>query len=117
MIQVHAISRLINWSTPIHTPREPFSRVVLTLILVETIDTLNAKVALFAIDGRTRHRHANSHHDLRHHHSMHQAEPFQVKTTEAFCSSVRHAKPLTIGLNQVLTEGTPPISIRPVSHY
>jgi len=77
------------------------------LLLVETIfDTLNAKAALFAIDAFNAGREAGGQHRL----------PVMIsgtvtdasgrilsgQTVEAFWNSVRHARPLTIGLNCAL---------------
>ena len=77
------------------------------LLLLETIfDTLNAKAALFAIDELQTERAAQGHARL----------PLMIsgtvtdasgrilsgQTVEAFWNSVRHAKPLTVGLNCAL---------------
>ena len=73
------------------------------LILVETVfDTLNAKAALFAVEEVFRRASAAAAgHDLGHHHRC-VGRTLSGQTVEAFWNSVRHARPLSVGLNCAL---------------
>ncbi|MGB2332818.1 MAG: homocysteine S-methyltransferase family protein, partial [Litorivicinaceae bacterium] len=73
------------------------------LILVETIfDTLNAKAALFAIDEVARETGIQIRIMISGTITDASGRTLSGQTTEAFWFSVRHAKPLTIGLNCAL---------------
>ena len=73
------------------------------LILVETIfDTLNAKAALFAIDEVARETSIQIRIMISGTITDASGRTLSGQTTEAFWFSVRHAKPLTIGLNCAL---------------
>ena len=73
------------------------------LILVETIfDTLNAKAALFAIDDVARETGIQIRIMISGTITDASGRTLSGQTTEAFWFSVRHAKPLTIGLNCAL---------------
>ena len=73
------------------------------LILVETIfDTLNAKAALFAIDEVARETEIQIRIMISGTITDASGRTLSGQTTEAFWFSVRHAKPLTIGLNCAL---------------
>ena len=73
------------------------------LIMVETIfDTLNAKAALFAIDEVARETEIQIRIMISGTITDASGRTLSGQTTEAFWFSVRHAKPLTIGLNCAL---------------
>jgi 5-methyltetrahydrofolate--homocysteine methyltransferase len=73
------------------------------LLLVETVfDTLNAKAALFAIDGYFEERGARLPIIVSGTITDASGRTLSGQTTEAFWNSVRHAKPLAVGLNCAL---------------
>ena len=73
------------------------------IILVETIfDTLNAKAALFAIDNFFEKNHINLPIMISGTITDASGRTLTGQTTEAFWNSVKHAKPLSIGLNCAL---------------
>ena len=73
------------------------------IILVETIfDTLNAKAALFAIDDFFEKNHINLPVMISGTITDASGRTLTGQTTEAFWNSVKHAKPLSIGLNCAL---------------
>ena len=73
------------------------------MILVETIfDTLNAKAALFAIDEYFEKNSINLPIMISGTITDASGRTLTGQTTEAFWNSVKHAKPLSIGLNCAL---------------
>ena len=99
-------ARNITFSQPVKTYTEA-TRALLEggadLILVETIfDTLNAKAALFAIDEVARETGIQIRIMISGTITDASGRTLSGQTTEAFWFSVRHAKPLTIGLNCAL---------------
>ena len=95
---------MTNWSQPIWSRRARSLEGGADLFLVETIfDTLNAKAALFAID-QFFEEIAATRLPLMISGTVTDASGriLSGQTVEAFWNSVRHAKPLTIGLNCAL---------------
>ena len=98
--------RNINFDSLVETFKEATAALLdggADLIIVETIfDTLNAKAALFAIDTVAEERNVDIPIMISGTITDASGRTLSGQTTEAFWHSVRHAKPISIGLNCAL---------------